>query len=95
MDERALNVLNMNKDYGGRVPIFNSSQILRREGFLGKYTYPDHDYSQLKPGDAQYFPFNDNDDGPFYLTPTEREERKYDATIGIGKKRKKRRQEQC
>lgn len=47
MDKKALHVLNMNKDFGCKVPVFNPSKMIKQEDYLGKYSYPHHKCKQL------------------------------------------------
>ena len=82
MDEKSLNVLNTNKDYGGKVPIFNLSKILHTDTFLGNHSYPYHDCLQLKLGNTQSFSFTKDDKGPFNLTSKDREETRHDKLLG-------------
>ena len=47
------------------------SQIKQEDGYLGPYE------SILKVGDIQYFQYREEDEGPFHMDKTEREETKY------------------
>jgi hypothetical protein len=72
LDAKALNV-----GYGGCQPVMSASTIQRSEGYLGRHCHP----GVLKPGDTAKFQYEEGDDGPFYFTAVEREEKKSDITI--------------
>ena len=68
----------MRKEYKGIQPKMRESVILREEGFLGPFQ---HD-NKLKVGDTQQMVFKQDDAGPFWLSPDERERMRLDAVIG-------------
>jgi hypothetical protein len=57
----------MNKGYGGVQPQMHESMIKQCDGYLGSYSHT------LNIGDLQSFIFQSTDDGPFWMSPTERE----------------------
>ena len=57
--------------HGGKQPPMMPSQIKQEDGYLGPYE------SILKVGDIQYFQYREEDEGPFHMDKTEREETKY------------------
>ena len=66
-----LNHIQMNKGYGGNQPKMRESKI-ENATYLGPHP------SSLRVGDIQYMCFRLGDLGPFWLTPEQREEMKYD-----------------
>jgi hypothetical protein len=74
-----LNVNNMNKNFGGKQDKLHSSVVSAR--CLGPFS------PKLEPGDEQTFCFEEEDEGPFYLSATERGQRKYDMPMGKQKTR--------
>ena len=70
-----LNSENMSKLYGGKQSYLHDSKIEREHGYLGNFP------RTLKPGDVQKMTFQPGDDGPFYLTPAQREERREDKLV--------------
>jgi len=50
--------------------------ILKEDGFLGPHS------PQLRVGDTQSLIFKDNDSGPFYLSPEQRELQRHDRPTG-------------
>jgi hypothetical protein len=66
----------MGQKFGGAQPIMRDTKIEVFNGYLGT-----HD-PKLRVGDTQSFVFTDQDEGPFYLTPEERQQRKFDRPTG-------------
>ena len=58
-----LNVLHMNKSFGGNCPAMRESKIERADGFLGPFQ------KTLEPGQTESFIFKETDEGPFWMTP--------------------------
>ena len=52
---------------------------MKEEGYLGIYA---KDVNLLKVGDYQSMVFSPDDDGPIYLSPTERQSKKEDRDTG-------------
>ena len=80
--EGGLNAMEMSVRFGGSQPKMRNTTINE----LGTYQ------SQLQVGDIQSLTFKYGDDGPFYLSPTEREGHVFDVFSGakkIFKKNKK------
>jgi hypothetical protein len=78
MQPRGLNISKISKNYGGKQPMMRDSTITDTTCF-GPYhnrTYP------LQLNGTQVMTFTDKDEGPFYLTPEQRERRKYDICTG-------------
>jgi hypothetical protein len=74
--EGALDASAMSKNFGGAQPPMRDTKIVTFNGYLGT-----HDL-KLRVGDTQSFVFTDQDEGPFYLSPEEREQRKFDRPTG-------------
>lgn len=72
----ALDAKAMNASYGGNQPVFNPSKIEAHEGYLGNF------YPLLRPGDMQSFVFGPEDEGPYYLTQLECEQKRHDKDNG-------------
>lgn len=68
-----MNVQMMNTHFGGRQRLVRDSEIKQEQGYLGK-----RDNSILTPGDTQIMIFEDNSEGPFYLSTSKRVARKFD-----------------
>jgi hypothetical protein len=79
----ALDAKTMNKGYGGSNPIMRAPIIESEDGYLGPHP------ATLKVGDTQSMVFLDADIGPFWMTETERVDRRLDKPTGISKERKK------
>jgi hypothetical protein len=78
MQPRGLNISKISKNYGGKQPIMRDS-IINDVTCFGPYhnkTYP------LQLNGTQVMTFTEEDEGPFYLTPEQREKRKYDICTG-------------
>jgi hypothetical protein len=69
-----LTVENMKKYYGGKQPIMQDATIKSTYGYLGNFP------STLKEGDIQQMHFQEGDIGPFWMSPQEWENKKYDKT---------------
>ncbi len=54
--------------------------ILKEDGFLGPHS------PRLHVGDTQLLIFKDNDSGPFYLSPEQRELQRHDRPTGKHKR---------
>ncbi|KAI2507244.1 hypothetical protein MHU86_7201 [Fragilaria crotonensis] len=63
-----LDAYSMNRSYGGAQPIMRESKIKEHDGYLGM-----HAARTLNVGDTQSFVFTSEDDGPFWMSPQERE----------------------
>jgi hypothetical protein len=73
----ALNAMHMSRTFGGAQAKMRDTTITQAEGFLG------HHSPRLKVGDTQSFTFTaNNDDGPWYLSPEEREIKRHDRPTG-------------
>ena len=70
--ENGLDVSNMNKEYGGKQSNIRNSLIAAEHGYLGPYS------PRLEQGDTQKMTFDTNDEGPFYLSEKERDEKRDD-----------------
>ncbi|KAI2490094.1 hypothetical protein MHU86_24490 [Fragilaria crotonensis] len=62
-----LDAYSMNRGYGGAQPMMRESKIKEHDGYLG------FNARTLEVGDTQSFVFTLDDDGPFWMTPQERE----------------------
>ena len=71
----------MGVKWGEKQRSMHSSKILEENGFLGNFP------RVLNPGDVQEFNFTTKDDGPFYLSVTERKKKKHNVTTGQKLKR--------
>ena len=69
-----LNVVGMNKEFGGRQKKLRDTYIADEQGYLGT----EHEPRLLNKGDWQHFTFDTRDVGPFYLSEQERDDRKND-----------------
>ena len=65
------------KNYGGKQPQMRHS-IIDNETYLGPYNHT----NKLKVGQIQHMNFTQTDDGPFYLSPQQRQEQRHDQTTG-------------
>jgi hypothetical protein len=65
----------MSKTFIGRQGNLKATKIIQEKGYLG--TYP----RSLEPGDVQVMQFSENDIGPFYMKPSERQARRYDHIL--------------
>jgi hypothetical protein len=70
-----LNAKKMTKSFGGNQRKMRDTTIKKEQGYLGPYP------SKLKPGDVQSMVFNEADDGPFWMTREEQENKRHDKTI--------------
>ena len=70
----------MNAGYGGAQPKMHATTIAE----VGPYT------SLLQVGDIQHMVFKEGDIGPWYLSPIEREQRKFDMETREVQKKKQR-----
>ncbi len=70
-----LNIENMNKLYGSNKPKMRDTKITQEQGYLGPYQH------KLSPGDVQQMSFQSTDDGPFWMTPAEREKSRHDIIL--------------
>ena len=78
-----LNAKMMNKGYGGTQLNMRESTI-KDETYLGLYSHP----HKLHIGDTQHMQFQPNDYGPFYLTPEDRANRKFNVESSENEKKK-------
>jgi hypothetical protein len=74
--EDGLHVSNINLHYGGKQRKMRDSKIVSVDGYLGSYT------KSLQVGETQKMSFVETDEGPSYMSPTERVKRKYDVVSG-------------
>ena len=74
-------VENMKKYFGGKQPKMRETKIESTYGYLGRFP------SKLREGDIQSMVFQEGDEGPFWMSPQERESRKFDKGTGNIKKR--------
>jgi hypothetical protein len=81
--EDGLNVKKMTKSFGGKQGKLRDTVIKQQQGYLGP-----HD-PKLKVGDAQHMIFQPTDEGPFWMTPEEREKRRHDVRVQGKKKKRK------
>ncbi len=75
--EDGLNVEQMNKTFGGNQPKMRETKIKETKGYLGPYLHPD----MLRPGDIQSMVFGPTDSSPFWMSPEEKEKRRYDVIV--------------
>ena len=75
-----LNVNKISKYYGGKQPLMRDSEILT-EDFLGPF---EHD-KKLKVGDVQKMSWIGEDDGPYYMNDSMKEDKKHDKSDGTTK----------
>jgi hypothetical protein len=73
--ENGLNVERMLKSYGGKQAILRDTLIKQEKGYLGTHL------RTLRPGDIQKMAIQDSDDSPFWMTPIEREQRRFDIIL--------------
>ena len=64
----------MSKNYGGNQSRLRDAPIYQEEGILGPFPW------KLSVGDVQKMVFLDTDDGPFWLSPTEKVAKRFDTT---------------
>mmetsp|Transcript_73807 Transcript_73807/g.213587 ORF Transcript_73807/g.213587 Transcript_73807/m.213587 type:complete len:685 (+) Transcript_73807:660-2714(+) len=64
----------MSKSYGGAQSRLRPAPIYQEEGILGRFP------RKIDVGEVQEMVFRDTDEGPFWLSPTEREARRFDTT---------------
>jgi hypothetical protein len=69
----------MNKIFGGKQIHMHKTKIMQEDGYLGPYT------RKLNVGDIQEMSFSETDEGPYYLTESQRQSRKWDRVIGTTK----------
>ncbi len=72
----------MLKIYSGKQAILGDTLIKQEKGYLGAHL------RTLRPGDIQKMAFQDSDDGPFWMTPIEREQRRFDIILPGAKMRR-------
>ena len=75
MPDDALKVEGMNKGYGGEQNVMRASTIHSADGYLGPHAYI---IGKLKVGDVQKMIFSADDEGPYWMTPEEREQTRKD-----------------
>ncbi|KAI2502685.1 hypothetical protein MHU86_11742 [Fragilaria crotonensis] len=73
--EDGLNVARMTKLYGGAQKRLRNTVIKQTQGYLGPYS------PKLEPGNTQSMVFKADDIGPFWMTQTQREERRHDQLL--------------
>jgi hypothetical protein len=71
-----LNASRMNKSFGGKGPAMHPTLIEREFGFLGPFQ------RILAPGQTQQLVFTDTDEGPFWMTPDDRIQNRFDQNDG-------------
>ena len=76
----ALNAFQMSKNYGGVQLVMRDSTILKEDGFLCPHL------PRLRIGNSQSLLFKDNDSGPFYTSPEQRELQRHDRPTGKHKR---------
>jgi hypothetical protein len=81
--EDGLNVENMIRGYGGSQSKMRDTTIKKEEGYLGPFK------RQLEPGAIQSMVFKATDEGPFWMSPEEREEKRHDREVEGQTKTKK------
>ncbi len=64
--------------FRGKQPMMRDSKLTNTDCFVPHHT-PNH---SLQLNDTQHMVFTENDIGPFYLNPREREKSKYDVRTG-------------
>ena len=70
-----LDAYRMNKSYGGVQPMMRESKIKDHDGYLGMHE------RTLQVGDTQSFVFTSDDEGPFWMSPEERELNRHDRLL--------------
>jgi hypothetical protein len=75
-----LNVANMSVMWGGTQSKVRVTEIKIESGFLGPHS------PKLKNGDMQHMQFKEEDEGPYYMDPIQRQLRKYDEIKGMKSK---------
>ena len=70
-----LDAYSMNKGYGGAQPQMRESTINNHDGYLGMHPHT------LTVGDVQSFVFLSTDDGPFWMSPAEKELNRHDRIL--------------
>ncbi|KAI2493895.1 hypothetical protein MHU86_20622 [Fragilaria crotonensis] len=70
-----LNASRMNKSFGGKGPAMHPT-LIEREFFLGPFQ------RILAPGQTQQLVFTDTDEGPFWMTPDDRIQNRFDQNDG-------------
>jgi hypothetical protein len=75
--EDGLNVANMSVMWGGKQSKDRVIEIKDETGFLGPHS------PKLKVGDMQHMQFQEEDEGPYYMDPIQRQLRKYDEIKGM------------
>ena len=73
----ALNVHSMNKEFAGKQTPMHNSHIKQHDGYLGPFP------RKINVGDTQSMIFSAEDEGPYYLSPRERESMREDRIIGV------------
>jgi len=85
--EDGLNVNAIKKGYGGKQRKMRDTIIKEVNGYLGDFP------RSLNVGDSQHFTYDFRDIGPFYLSETERELKKFDQELSDKTTTKKRKRE--
>ena len=70
----ALNADHMSRGFGGKQKEMRSTKI-KDVSYFGSFE------RTLNVGDTQFMQYKDDDEGPFYLTPEQRQQQKHDRTI--------------
>ncbi len=70
-----LDAYSMNRDYGGAQPMMRESKIKEHDGYLGSNA------RALDVGDTQSFVFTSDNNGPFWMTPHQREINRNDRLL--------------
>jgi hypothetical protein len=83
MQPNRLNARRVNKIFGGKQPMMRDSVITNACCFGEYHT----NFNPLQLNGTQKMHFTSDDIGPFYMTPEEREARKYDYNTGKVRKR--------
>jgi hypothetical protein len=73
--EDGLNAEKMNKSYGGNQPKMQDTYMPQEKGYLGPYLH------KLHLGDTQSMVFLPSNDGPFWMSAEERENKRKDVII--------------
>eukprot|EP00957_Ditylum_brightwellii_P184948 14085297-Ditylum_brightwellii.AAC.1 len=73
----------MNCGFGGTSATkMHSSKIHGVDGYLGPFVYPSRAKEQLKVGDTATLVFEEDNEGPFWISPAERTNHRYDQQTG-------------
>jgi hypothetical protein len=74
MPDDALKVEGMNKGYGGEQNVMRASTIHSADGYLGPFVHN----RKLNVGDEHKMVFSADDEGPYWMSPEEREQTRKD-----------------